>query len=93
MFAVAQQANQHIDMTLANLRSQRQGLTQAEAAKRLALYGRNEVAHEKAPPALIQLLMAFNNPFIYVLLVLALVSLFTDYILPLRAVRRPISPA
>ena len=85
MFAVAQQADQHIDMTLANLRSQRQGLTQAEAAKRLALYGRNEVAHEKAPPALIQLLMAFNNPFIYVLLVLALVSLFTDYILPLRA--------
>ncbi|HAH13738.1 MAG TPA: magnesium-translocating P-type ATPase, partial [Pantoea agglomerans] len=70
---------------LANLRSQRQGLNQAEAAKRLALYGRNEVAHEKASPALIQLLMAFNNPFIYVLLVLALVSLFTDYILPLRA--------
>lgn len=85
IFAVAQQAGQHVEMTLANLRSQRQGLTQAEAAKRLALYGRNEVAHEKAPPALIQLLMAFNNPFIYVLLVLALVSFFTDYILPLRA--------
>ena len=84
-FAVTRQAGQHVEMTLANLRTHRQGLTQAEAAKRLATYGRNEVAHEKAPPALVQLLMAFNNPFIYVLLVLALVSLFTDYILPLRA--------
>ena len=85
MYAVAQHAGQHVEMTLADLRSHRQGLTRDEAAKRLAIYGRNEVAHEKAPPALVQLLMAFNNPFIYVLLVLALVSLFTDYILPLRA--------
>ncbi|MGJ0127655.1 magnesium-translocating P-type ATPase [Pantoea sp. RHCKP32] len=85
MYAVAQHAGQHVEMTLADLRSHRQGLTGDEAAKRLAIYGRNEVAHEKAPPALVQLLMAFNNPFIYVLLVLALVSLFTDYILPLRA--------
>lgn len=85
IFAIAREAGQPVDVTLANLRSDRDGLTHTEAAARLALYGPNEVAHEKAPPALIQLLMAFNNPFIYVLLVLALVSLFTDYLLPLRA--------
>ncbi|WP_336755782.1 magnesium-translocating P-type ATPase [Pantoea sp. USHLN298] len=85
LFAIAREAGQPVDVTLANLRSDRDGLTHTEAAARLALYGPNEVAHEKAPPALIQLLMAFNNPFIYVLLVLALVSLFTDYLLPLRA--------
>ena len=85
LFAVAREAGQPVDVTLANLRSDRDGLTHTEAAARLALYGPNEVAHEKAPPALIQLLMAFNNPFIYVLLALALVSLFTDYLLPLRA--------
>ncbi|MDI8954281.1 cation-transporting P-type ATPase, partial [Salmonella enterica subsp. enterica serovar Anatum] len=38
------------------------------------MYGRNEVAHEQVPPALIQLLQAFNNPFIYVLMALAGVS-------------------
>ncbi|MDU7866132.1 MAG: cation-transporting P-type ATPase, partial [Pantoea sp.] len=85
LFAIAREAVQPVDVTLANLRSDREGLTHAEAAARLKQYGPNEVAHEKAPPALIQLLMAFNNPFIYVLLVLALVSLFTDYLLPLRA--------
>ncbi|UIL53347.1 MULTISPECIES: magnesium-translocating P-type ATPase [Pantoea] len=85
LFAIAREAGQPVDVTLANLRSDRDGLTHTEAAARLALFGPNEVAHEKAPPALIQLLMAFNNPFIYVLLVLALVSLFTDYLLPLRA--------
>ena len=39
--------------------------------------------HDKAPPALVQLIQAFNNPFIYVL-ALALVSFFTDYWMPLR---------
>ncbi|WP_312759098.1 magnesium-translocating P-type ATPase [Pantoea brenneri] len=85
LFAIAGEAVQPVEVTLANLRSDRDGLTHAEAAARLTQFGPNEVAHEKAPPALIQLLMAFNNPFIYVLLVLALVSLFTDYLLPLRA--------
>lgn len=42
------------------------------------------MAHEQAPPALIQLLQAFNNPFIYVLMALAAVSFVTDYWLPLR---------
>ncbi len=44
--------------------------------------GLNEVTHDKPPHALIQLLMAFNNPFIYVLAILAGISFFTDYWLP-----------
>ncbi|WP_343463630.1 magnesium-translocating P-type ATPase [Pantoea sp.] len=72
------------DATLARLRSDAQGLTEQEAAARLLAYGANEVAHDKAPPALIQLLQAFNNPFIFVLMALALVSFITDYWMPLR---------
>ncbi|WP_016606556.1 magnesium-translocating P-type ATPase, partial [Yersinia pestis] len=48
------------------------------------LYGINQVAHEKAPPAFLQLLAAFNNPFIFVLIILASISFFTDYWLPLQ---------
>lgn len=50
----------------------------------MKVYGRNEVAHEQVPPVLVQLLQAFNNPFIYVLMALAGVSFITDYWLPLR---------
>lgn len=70
--------------TLARFNSSRQGLTTEDAIERLEEYGRNEVAHEQAPSALIQLLQAFNNPFIYVLMALAAVSFITDYWLPLR---------
>ncbi|MDI9769176.1 magnesium-translocating P-type ATPase [Pantoea dispersa] len=72
------------DETLLRLRSDALGLLEREAEARLQIYGRNQVEHDKAPPALVQLIQAFNNPFIYVLLALALVSFFTDYWMPLR---------
>ncbi|MCF7098924.1 magnesium-translocating P-type ATPase, partial [Klebsiella variicola] len=83
-FAIETEAFNSPDHTLARLNSSRQGLTTEDALERLNEYGRNEVAHEQAPPALIQLLQAFNNPFIYVLMALAAVSFVTDYWLPLR---------
>ncbi|MEM0650252.1 magnesium-translocating P-type ATPase [Klebsiella huaxiensis] len=83
-FAIETEAFNSPDHTLARLNSSRQGLTTEDALERLEDYGRNEVAHEQAPPALIQLLQAFNNPFIYVLMALAAVSFVTDYWLPLR---------
>ncbi|PXW38995.1 Mg2+-importing ATPase [Klebsiella oxytoca] len=83
-FAIETEAFNSPDHTLARLNSSRQGLTTEDAFERLEDYGRNEVAHEQAPPALIQLLQAFNNPFIYVLMALAAVSFMTDYWLPLR---------
>lgn len=84
-FVIAQEAFRSAAETLGHLRSHHEGLSQQEAARRLNHYGPNEVAQQKAPPLALQLLMAFHNPFIYVLLVLALVSFFTDYWLPLRA--------
>ena len=83
-FAIETEAFNSPDHTLARLNSSRHGLTNEDALERLDEYGRNEVAHEQAPPALIQLLQAFNNPFIYVLMALAAVSFVTDYWLPLR---------
>ncbi|QDY42759.1 magnesium-translocating P-type ATPase [Candidatus Pantoea soli] len=83
-FIIENEAAFTADETLARLRSDAQGLTEHEAGARAGVYGPNQVAHDKAPPALLQLVQAFANPFIYVLMVLALVSFFTDYWLPLR---------
>lgn len=54
-FAIETEAFNSPDHTLARLNSSRQGLTTEDALERLDEYGRNEVAHEQAPPALIQL--------------------------------------
>lgn len=55
-----------------------QGLSEAEARKRLEQYGKNQIAHEKPPVWYIQLLSCFKNPFILILLALAVFSYFTD---------------
>jgi P-type Mg2+ transporter len=83
-YAIAQEAKNSVDQTLANLKCNRNGLTQEDVDERLTQFGINQVAHEKAPHALVQLFSAFNNPFIYVLMVLAAISFFTDYWLPAR---------
>ncbi|TAL75891.1 MAG: magnesium-translocating P-type ATPase [Rhodanobacter sp.] len=54
------------------------GLDEARINERLHRDGANEVAHEKPPHWSLQLLRAFKNPFIVVLLVLAGVQLATD---------------
>ncbi|CNG08489.1 Mg(2+) transport ATPase protein B [Yersinia enterocolitica] len=83
-FTIALEAKNSLDQTLSKLNANLNGLTEEDAKERLELYGLNEVAHEKAPPALIQLLAAFNNPFIFVLMILAAISFVTDYWLPLQ---------
>ncbi|WP_313363906.1 cation-transporting P-type ATPase, partial [Mixta calida] len=72
------------ETTLLRLQSSERGLTHKQVLERQARYGANEVANEQAPHPLWQLLTAFNNPFIYVLLGLTFISFFTDYWLPLR---------
>ncbi len=54
-----------------------EGLSEAEAKKRLGKYGLNEIAREKAIAWYIQLLKTVTNPLSLLLLVLAIVSLFT----------------
>jgi len=81
----AQEAKNGVAVTLINVGATKEGLLHANAAARLEKDGYNEVAHDKPPHALIQLIKAFNNPFIYILAALASISFFTDYWLPTRS--------
>ncbi|WP_454791999.1 magnesium-translocating P-type ATPase [Mycolicibacterium lutetiense] len=80
----AAEAHNDVEVTLANVRGHLDGLTSGDAAERLAGDGPNEVAHDQAPPAILQFLEAFKNPFIAVLIVLAAISSVTDIYLPMR---------
>ena len=57
------------------------GIEQEEAEKRLEKYGWNEITRDRAPAWYVQLIEAFMNPFIGVLAIIALISLFTDVVL------------
>ncbi len=63
------------------LASRMEGLSREEAETRLEIHGLNEVPGEKPDPWFIQLFRAFVNPFVIVLLSLAVVSLIVDVIL------------
>ena len=62
---------------LASLDTTMAGLDEEQIEERLHRDGVNEVSHEKPPHWSLQLLRAFKNPFIVVLLVLAGVQLAT----------------
>lgn len=83
-FIVGEQASKNIEQVLNEYQTNLLGLSENEALDRLVIEGDNEVAHEKAPPAWKQLLTSFKNPFIFVLMILAIVSFFTDYVIPKR---------
>ena len=53
-----------------------QGLSQAEAAKRLLTVGTNEIPQGKKPSKLLVFLRQFKSPLIYILIVAAVVTLF-----------------
>ncbi|HEX7732574.1 MAG TPA: magnesium-translocating P-type ATPase, partial [Rhodanobacter sp.] len=74
----AQEAFRDNEALLAALETSVHGLDEERITERLHRDGANEVSHEKPPHWSLQLLRAFKNPFIIVLLVLAGVQLFTD---------------
>ena len=76
--AVAAEAFRGNEALFAALDTSAAGLNEEQIAERLERDGINEVSHEKPPHWTRQLLRAFKNPFIIVLLVLAGVQLFTD---------------
>lgn len=78
------EAHNDVHVTLANVRGHLDGLTYDDAAERLACDGPNEVAHDTAPPAILQFLEAFKNPFIAVLMALAAITSVTDIYLPIH---------
>jgi len=75
--ALLEAARLPVPALLAHFDASPAGLAPAEATNRLALFGPNEVAHERPPAWYVQLLAGFKNPFIAVLLTLAVVSFFT----------------
>lgn len=71
-------AHPSIDSMMNFVHSDYQGLIKSEAEKRLLRHGFNEIRQDAPPNLVIQLFHAFNNPFIYILLGLAVISYFTD---------------
>ena len=69
------------DLLFRTLGCNESGLTNEDVFARQGKFGLNEIAHEKAPAWYAQLLQAFINPFIGILIVLAIVSLITDVFL------------
>jgi Mg2+-importing ATPase len=70
----AKLASHSLDETLKSLGASLDGLDEADAMERLERDGPNEVAHEKPPHWIVQLLSAFKNPFIIVLVTLAIIQ-------------------
>ena len=68
------------DLVFARLGSTPEGLSATEAARLLAQHGPNEVAQDRPTPAILQLLATLRNPFILILLFLAVVMCFTDVV-------------
>lgn len=72
---------------LTALSSSAEGLSEQEAARRLARYGRNELASVRPLPWWRQFPRTFLNPFVVILILLSLVSALTDLLLPLPGAR------
>ena len=72
------QAWRRNEVLLEELETGMGGLAEAAISERLQRDGLNEISREKPPHWSVQLLHAFKNPFIVVLLLLAGVQLFTD---------------
>lgn len=62
----------------AMLETSEEGITNVTADDRRLKFGVNELQHQKAPKWYVQLLKAFANPFIYILLAIAFVSFIMD---------------
>ncbi|MBF2002485.1 MAG: magnesium-translocating P-type ATPase [Synechococcales cyanobacterium M58_A2018_015] len=74
---VVEEAETELGMLLTKLDTYRYGLTAAESRRRLKRYGWNDVTHEAPLPWYRQFLKSFNNPFVYLLLGLAIAASLT----------------
>jgi P-type Mg2+ transporter len=75
---VVDDASRDIGDVLLSLNSSSDGLHKLEAAARHDKFGLNEVEHERTPRWYTQLIHSFHNPFIYLLITLAIVSFLTE---------------
>lgn len=67
-------ARRPVAAVLENLQSTSLGLMETEAEARLSEYGLNEITRKKRRPGLIRLMILFNSPFNYLLMVLGFLS-------------------
>jgi Mg2+-importing ATPase len=67
-----------VEELLISLKTSEHGLSDPEARDRLAEYGFNEVAYDRAAPLLWQLLRNFRNPFVGLLSALSLIAFLVD---------------
>jgi P-type Mg2+ transporter len=74
----AREACNDLAATLANVGGSAEGLIDTDAVERLEDVGPNEIASEKPPHWLFQLLACFKNPFILVLVILAIIQYVTN---------------
>jgi Mg2+-importing ATPase len=63
-----------IDELMANLRTSSAGLSSEEAARRLEVYGRNELAKKKKRAAIINFLSRFKSPLVIILMIAGAIS-------------------
>lgn len=77
---VVEEAGNSVFQVLRALGSNKKGLTEDDAISRLKKYGKNIVSHEQPLTWYQRLFKSFNNPFIYILSGLAVVSFFTEEI-------------
>ncbi|WP_407533121.1 magnesium-translocating P-type ATPase [Elizabethkingia anophelis] len=68
-------------MVYAMLETSEEGLSDNTVKDRVRIYGKNEIATQKAPSWLKQFAHSFFNPFNYILACIAIISLFIDAIL------------
>ena len=66
------------DLFLTQFDANAEGLSPHQVEDKLNKYGLNEVHHEKAPSWANQLIQAFINPFIGILLIIAIISFIVD---------------
>ncbi|MDM1554629.1 magnesium-translocating P-type ATPase [Chryseobacterium indologenes] len=74
-------ASENEKMVYAMLETSEEGLSENTVKDRLKIYGKNEIATQKAPSWLKQFAHSFFNPFNYILACIAVISLFIDVIL------------
>lgn len=73
-------SRQDIDSIYKELKTDENGISNNEAVNRIEKYGLNQIAHERPTPWYIQLINAFINPFVIILLALAVISYITDVV-------------
>ncbi|QEY34521.1 magnesium-translocating P-type ATPase [Caproiciproducens galactitolivorans] len=80
--AIAKKLKEYSNMEkyilLSTLKTREKGLDIVDVEMFSEQYGSNEISHEKPKPWYIQLIKAFENPFTFVLLVIAAISFITE---------------